>query len=375
MKIWVIGRGYPTNENGGWGSFELEQAKMFARNGHEVCYISLTLSFLSRGDARYLKHFKEDGVEIFAYSHLYFPGKLNIHLEGFENKVWIGLYEKVEHETGLPDLMHVHYPSMIGGAQAAARLHERGVKLFVTEHWSRIVSKNLQPYEIKNLTDYCKQANCFICVSEMLLKAAKELVEIPCPTGIVPNIVPEVFFQEKRDDKPHSFGFICVGRLAPIKQFDKVIDAFLEEFSSQEDVRLVIVGSGKELRKLQEKAHDDIRISFTGRLSSRGVAEKLACSDALVSFSGIETFCVPVIDAWACGIPVIVADSAGIASYVKEWLGMVVHRDNCAELRKAMRTMYDLSSHYDPARISQFAHDSFGESVIYKNLVELYRHY
>lgn len=375
MKIWVVGRGYPTKENGGWGSFELEQAKMLARGGHEVCYISLTLSFLSRGDARRLDHFKEDDVEVFAYSHLYFPGKLSIHLGGFENKVWTGLFETVEREVGLPDLVHVHYPSMIGGAHAVAMLREKGVKLFVTEHWSRIVSKKLQSYEIESLAGYCKLANCFICVSEMLLDAAKELVEVDCPTEIVPNVVSEVFFKEKCDDKPHSFGFVCVGRLAPIKRFDKIIDAFIEEFSPQEDVRLVIVGSGKELRRLQERARCDTRISFTGRLSSKGVAREIARSSALVSFSEIETFCVPVIDAWACGKPVIVADSVGISPYIKGWLGEVVHQNDLVELRKAMREMCDHSSHYDPLRISRFAHETFGENAVCGRLVELYRRY
>ena len=64
MKIWVIGRGYPTPENKMWGSFELEQAKMLARNGHDVSFIALTLSFFSRKDHRGIRSFVEDFVNI-----------------------------------------------------------------------------------------------------------------------------------------------------------------------------------------------------------------------------------------------------------------------------------------------------------------------
>ena len=31
MKIWIIGRDYPTVSNNGWGSFEFEQAKLLAK--------------------------------------------------------------------------------------------------------------------------------------------------------------------------------------------------------------------------------------------------------------------------------------------------------------------------------------------------------
>ena len=55
MKIWIIGRGYPTTENRNWGSFEFEQAKLLSENGYEVVYIALTLSFFDRKDTENLQ--------------------------------------------------------------------------------------------------------------------------------------------------------------------------------------------------------------------------------------------------------------------------------------------------------------------------------
>ena len=104
MKIWVVGRGYPTPANKMWGSFELEQARLLARNGHDVSYIALTLSFFNRKDPRGMRIFDEDGVKVYAYSHLYFPGKFGVYWEGFEDKCWRLLYSKVEAVSGLPDI-------------------------------------------------------------------------------------------------------------------------------------------------------------------------------------------------------------------------------------------------------------------------------
>ena len=39
MRIWVIGRAYPSKSNGMMGNFEFEQAQMLASAGQDVTYI------------------------------------------------------------------------------------------------------------------------------------------------------------------------------------------------------------------------------------------------------------------------------------------------------------------------------------------------
>ena len=194
MKIWVIGRGYPTPENKMWGSFELEQAKMLARNGHDVSFIALTLSFFSRKDHRGIRSFVEDFVNIHTYSHFYFPGKLGAYLESFEDKCWRRVLKVAEKESGIPDIIHIHYPSMISSINEIEKYRERGVKIVVTEHWSRVLINNLKKHELARLNYYSTHANCFLSVSRLLLDAARILTEITVPTEIVPNIVSPVFF-------------------------------------------------------------------------------------------------------------------------------------------------------------------------------------
>lgn len=75
MKIWIIGRGYPTTSSGMWGSFELEQARLLARKGYDVSYIALTLSFFDRKAPRGLRNFQNGGVKVYACSYFFCPGK------------------------------------------------------------------------------------------------------------------------------------------------------------------------------------------------------------------------------------------------------------------------------------------------------------
>ena len=373
MNIWVIGRGYPTTANGMWGSFELEQAKLMARNGNNVCYVALTLSFFDRKDPRGLRSFEDSGVNVYTYSHFYFPGKAGIYLEGFEDRCWRTLFQKVEKENGLPSIIHVHYPSMISSINEIEKYRKRGVKLYVTEHWSRVLIDNLKKHELSRLNYYAANANCFVSVSESLQDSVKKRVSVTVPMKVIPNIVSPLFFEADSGKKnKDSFTFITVGRLAQLKQFDVVIKQFLKEFSGDEKTELRIVGAGSERMNLESLAKGNSQITFTGELSLADTAQEIAAADALVSFSKYETFAVPVAEAWACGKPVIVSTESGISSYVNDENGIVVGSRDPEQLGIAMRQMRESCDRYDRSAISGFAASQFSDRAIIRRLEDVY---
>lgn len=372
MKIWVIGRGYPTASNGMWGSFELEQAKLLARNGNTVSYIALTLSFFDRKDPRGLRTFEDEGVKVFAYSHFYFPGKAGIYLEGFEDRCWRTLFERAEQESGLPDIIHVHYPSMISSINEIEKYRSRGVKLFATEHWSRVLINNLKKHELARLRYYASHADCFASVSKVLQNAVRGLVEVTVPMEVIPNIVSPLFFQAVGEKKEETFTFIAVGRLVPLKQFDVVIREFLKVFSGNKKVKLKIIGSGSERRKLEALAGSNPQITFTGEISLQDTAKATANSNALVSFSKYETFAAPVAEAWACGKPAIVSDKSGIVAYSTLDNGFALPSSSAEQLGSAMRKMYENYKNYDPGSISTYAKENFNDEAIMRKLTSMY---
>lgn len=371
MKIWVIGRGYPTPANKMWGSFELEQAKLLARDGNDVSYLALTLSFFSRKDPRGMRTFIEDGVKVYADSRLYFPGKLGVYWETYEDSCWRRLFSQAEKE-GLPDLIHVHYPSMISSINEVERYRSKGVRIFATEHWSRVLINNLKKHELERLKYYAAHAECFASVGEPLQQSVQGLVDVTVPMTIIPNIVSPVFFQTNSLKKSNEFTFICVGRLAPVKRFDTVIRQFRNTFPNQMDMRLVIVGSGSEKADLIQKAEGDSRIRFTGEICANQLSELIAESNALVSFSRYETFAAPVAEAWASGKPAVVSDKSGIASYMNEDLGYVVPAYSEEFLGEAMMKIYQQYSRYDSEKIREFALENFSDAAILEKLRKMY---
>lgn len=375
MKILVVGRGYPTLANRMWGSFELEQAKLLARNGHDVSYIALTLSFFNRKDPRGMRFFVEDGVKVYAYSQLYFPGKIGIYWERFEDSCWKRLYLEAGKRSGLPDIIHIHYPSMLSGVNVVEQYRKRGVKIFATEHWSRVLINTLKKHERKRLEYYACHANCLACVGESLEKAIRTITTVTVPMEIIPNIVSPIFFITPKEKSKNVITFISVGRLVSLKQFDVVIEQFLKMFKGQSNVRLRIIGSGEEKSKLEVICKGDQRISFLGEISLTDVKKEIDEADALVSFSKYETFAVPVTEAWACGKPVIVSDKSGVASYVNKERGIVVSADSQDELGKALKRIYLKHGDYSSEKISNFAKKNFSDKAIMSKLDQMYRTY
>ena len=111
---------------------------------------------------------------------------------------------------------------------------------------------------------------------------------------------------------------------------------------------------------------------MTGTLSREKTAQRVAQADSLVCYSRLETFGVPVIEAWACGKPVVASNCLGFLEYWRDDLGYVVPWDDLEPLKKAMQGIYEKRNQYDSEKIAQFAQDNFGEKKLCDTLSEIY---
>ncbi len=372
MIIWIIGRDYPTPSNRMCGSFELNQAKLLAAD-NEVLYIGLTLSFFRHGDPRGYRTFTEDGITILAYSHFYFPGQMGIYSETFERRCWRHVLQRAEAITGKPDIIHIHYPTMIGDISTIEYYRKTGSRIFITEHWSKVLLNKLTGHELKRLRYYADSSECIISVSGIVQEAIKRTVNVSVPMKVIPNTIASVFFHKQKSDQRQMFTFVAVGRMVAVKQFDKVIAEFRKVFANISNVRLKVIGSGPEMKKLIKTADNDSRIEFPGSVSIEKVAEEMAQANALVSFSKYETFCVPVIEAWATGIPIIVSAQSGVAEYVNASNGIVVSSDSSDMLAEAMMQIYADNDIYKRDAIRLFAKQHFSEKTVLFRLRDVYQ--
>jgi L-malate glycosyltransferase len=109
---------------------------------------------------------------------------------------------------------------------------------------------------------------------------------------------------------------LFVGRLAPHKRQDEVVRAFaLYRRRHAPDARLALVGEPLNegyLRALRELADRAGGVEIESSLSQAQLAERYAAASVFVCLSEHEGFCVPLLEAFAAGVPVVAKPSGGV---------------------------------------------------------------
>ncbi len=108
-----------------------------------------------------------------------------------------------------------------------------------------------------------------------------------------------------------------LGRITKYKSIDHLIEAFKIVKQRVPEARLMIVGEGPYRKKLMELAKG-LEVEFTGFVSEEEKVEILNKSWVVVNPSVKEGWGLTVIEANACGTPVIAANSPGLKDSVKD---------------------------------------------------------
>lgn len=165
------------------------------------------------------------------------------------------------------------------------------------------------------------------------------------PTRIVPfGVDPEMFrFKKRESNKVLTIGY--VGRLLPAKGL-MVLAAALTKIKS-EDWRLLVVGDGEERAKMENlfAGHNlSERVYFTGAVAYEKTPEYFRQIDVLIVPTRTtnkirEQFGRVIIEAMACGTPVIGSTSGAIPEVIAD-AGIVFPENNpsvlAAEIRRVI---------------------------------------
>ena len=108
---------------------------------------------------------------------------------------------------------------------------------------------------------------------------------------------------------------VCaVGRLVPVKRYDRLIEAMARVRAAHPSVELVIVGEGYERPALEELVHRlgaGSWVSMPGRLDDDAVIDLYRRSWLVASSSAREGWGMTVTEAAACGTPAVATRIAG----------------------------------------------------------------
>ena len=200
---------------------------------------------------------------------------------------------------------------------------------------------------------YVRRAEAVLAVSEYTRQDLLEAFDLPpekitvAPNGVRPRfgrLAPKHVTQVRDGLTGGAPYFIAVGSVHPRKNVDGLIRAFdLFRANAPDDpTHLVIAGRLAWRTEAVEAAlaaspHRS-RIHVTGFVSDERLGELIGAALALCLVSRFEGFGVPILEAYACGLPVVVADRSSLPEVAGPG-GLTVDPDDDADIARALERL------------------------------------
>ncbi|MCQ2309482.1 MAG: glycosyltransferase [Bacteroidales bacterium] len=274
-----------------------------------------------------------------------------------------------------PDLIHVHVLTRCGVVALWQKIIN-GTPYIITEHWSRYLPGNdFGGFLRKMMTKFVvKNASTVTTVTGNLAKAMQNHGLKNNNYVVLPNVVDVNLFKpiEKRNSKVKIIHVSCFEDKS--KNISGLIDALALLESRNVEYQCVFIGEGIDFEAMKGYAAtklNPLNIKFTGLLQGQALANEMASGDFLVLSSNYENMPVVILEALACGLPVVSTNVGGISEMIDENCGILVPAKDTEKLADAMQTMIS-NLNYDINSLRNKILDKYSYEAVGKFLNEIY---
>lgn len=363
MRILYLASWYPRPNSKNSGVFFRQLAEGIAENADEVIVACVHVKFFTKIDKIGLDIRKRGNITEYMW---FVPAPIPRcrFLYDLLGKHYMSkLIKFIIKKHGECDIIHIQ--SAFSAAEYALPYLKKYNKapLVYTEHSSKMLNGNLSKRDEKLLVQLSGMVDFSTAVSTRLANKVEAYIE---KVQVVGNMINDYQFSKYNG----VFTFLCLGTLRKAKGIDLLLNAFINEFSD-EPVRLLIGGEGEYEPRLREIILNDNNkhdIKMLGLIQSENVVEFYGKGNCFVLPSQYETFGIVYIEAMACGLPVIATRCGGPEEYIDEKNGILIDVNDEAQLRTALRYMYENAGKYDTQYISENIIRQYGK----RNICEVY---
>jgi len=290
-----------------------------AKRGHEVHLATMHKSI-------------EDLHENIVEHILLFPSPIGYYMNVFSSRRLLDKFA--------PDFLHAHYASGYG---TLARLS--GYKPLLLSVWGSDVYDFPEESRLKKhiLEKNLAGADRISSTSHCMKMQTEKYVETKSPIEVIPfGVDTEIFHpQPNRDADQITIGM--VKKMAPHYGPKYLLEAFRVINKKYSNSRLILIGGGPQEKELQRLARDygiAESCSFVGPVPHGEVPRWLNKFDIYCAPSTLESFGVSVVEASACGLPVIVSRVGGLPEVVLEdKTGIIIPPRDVHSLVQALETL------------------------------------
>ena len=386
MNLFIIPSWFPSEQYPSTGIFFKEQAQIIARKypewkvgvstwgSHEpslwirlVKPLDTLIKLTSRFPIRAHEKLLEANCVLFftpahTWSRRFLKGNINRIIKANEEN----LKRYITH-FGKPDLMQADI-SFPAGYIAASLSKKYKIPFFIKEQMSPFPLPSFKSDYHKWLIPPLDQADAVLAVGNNLIK---ELAEKDVKADLTINFIDLDFFQLSAPEKREVINVFALGRMVPQKGFDHLIKAL--GGIKDRNWQLRIGGSGpmlKSLKKLSRKYKIKQKVSFLGELDQNQVVDEMQNCDFFVLSSRHESFGVVLLEAMACGKPVLVTRCGGITDQLPDQVSIQCD-PSAGSLKEGLLKMFEVYSHFDSTKIRTFVETHYSVDQAVAQLEEI----
>ncbi len=277
---------------------------------------------------------------------------------------------------GKPDIVHGNVHNTADVCVIVGRLAR--VPVVLTEH-SSAYARQLIPSAKAGWIRY------FMNRVDVLMPVCKNLGEYMRRFGVtrpmvpVPNVAdPEIFYPASRDEQviQPMREISMVARLGQEKAVHLAIQALAQLKQQGIDLYLHIAGEGPERGSLEALVSDlglPERVCFHGNLAKNDLAKMMRRSSLFMLSSLWENQPVVILEALACGLPIIAPQVGGIPEVITAKQGLLFRPGDVDDLTAKLISLLTNLSSYDPQAIRQYSMDNFSPDVVAKRFDFIYQ--
>jgi len=371
MKVLVLTKWYPREDNLSSGVF----VKEFANSISLFDEVLVLYGYGKRGMSGIFKVIEKkenDRFRVIAIVYRSFPIISNLIYSFCLIRTFLRVLKDF-----YPDVIHVHVYSSGLLAFLVNRLYK--IPYVVTEHYAiydefKKENKIFKKIRILLARMVMNNSSRLLQVSKFMVRDL-ERVGIKNRFRIVPNVVNlKIFYPPNKKIKSNNILF--VGLPSYRKGIDVLIKAayIIVKEKGIKNFTLNIVGTSPLKKKFEsevKKLELEDNVIFHGYKTKEEIAEFMRNSDFLILPSLWENFPCVLLEAKACGLPIIATDVGGVSEIVEKETGILIPPGDIDALVDSIIFMMENFRKFNFKKIAQKG-EKYGSEIVGRRLHDIY---
>ena len=380
MKLFIIPSWYPTDLHLENGSFFKDRANILHKNGIDIIIgapiVHSIKDFFRLSQNQTIQEKNNEGIPTYTLESINFFPKIEKLFYKQYKKNALTILNTLLKDHGHPDLVLIN-SSLWAGASLSKTLNKKNIPFIVTEHLKEfLIIQGLSKFQKKMINDTYSMASQILLSSSQLKSAiTKNFNKHTFKLSLLPNPVDEnIFTLKKNFNITPPFIIICISLFRPEKRIDLILKSFKNIVKTGINAKLKLIGDGplkyKINKQIQSLGISDL-VESLGYLKQRQIVNELHKSHLLVLPSEIETFGMVLIEAQACGIPVVATDCGGPSDIITNETGIIVKPKSIDHLTQGLKKMIHNLNNYNPNKIRENTIKKFGTKAYVDSIKNL----